>query len=84
MKNSSTPGPGPGAYALPTLVGYEHHDARKLRMPQYSFGLKNTLKSVTTGPGPGAYMLNDFTRYGGKYSPAYSMGMRTQTRSKWI
>ena len=31
-------GPGPGAYRLPTTVGFPQHDPSRYRNPMYSFG----------------------------------------------
>lgn len=57
---------------------------RKVREPQYSFGVKKDLRSKTLGPGPGAYQLNNVFRYGVANSPAYSLGQRTFFKSKKI
>ena len=73
---SRSAGPGPGAYMLPTTVGYNDHDARKQRLPQYSFGLRAPAGDRRFGPGPGAYMIEKMTRYGVSRGNEYTMGAR--------
>lgn len=67
-------GPGPGAYGLPPTIGYEHHDNRKQRLPQYSFGTRTLIYGADPGPGPGAYQVDKLTRYGPGIGPEYTMG----------
>ncbi|XP_065363957.1 ciliary microtubule associated protein 1A-like [Calliphora vicina] len=68
-------GPGP-AYTLPSTIGYEKHDQRKVRSPQYTMGgrLKDRKASITPGPG---INTQDLTRYGRATSKVYSMAPRT-------
>ena len=73
IKNKFKLGPGPGAYMLPPTVGYPDHDARKYRLPQYSFGKRPVLIDKRLSPGPGAYVLGKVTRYGPAHSNEYSM-----------
>ncbi|KAM8704297.1 hypothetical protein ACLKA7_008837 [Drosophila subpalustris] len=76
-------GPGPGAYALPPTVGYEKHDARKQRMPQYSFGARtNNPNESQPGPGPGAYMVDKVTRFGKGGGLEYTMAPLTPIPDK--
>ncbi|ALC45841.1 CG31468, partial [Drosophila busckii] len=70
-------GPGPGAYLLPSTVGYEKHDARKERLPQYSFGTRTKMLGGGYGPGPGAYQVDKWTRYGKGGGLQYSMAPLT-------
>ncbi|KAH8346846.1 hypothetical protein KR059_000561, partial [Drosophila kikkawai] len=70
-------GPGPGAYMLPPTYGYDKHDNRKQRMPQYSFGVRSALVGEQMGPGPGAYKVDKLTRYGNSKGLEYSMAPRT-------
>ncbi|XP_030381790.1 outer dense fiber protein 3-like protein 2 [Scaptodrosophila lebanonensis] len=64
-------GPGPGAYMLPSTIGFSRHDSSKQRSPQYSFGVRTAtmVGSSSTkprpGPGPAAYQVDKLTRYGG-------------------
>ncbi|XP_068152863.1 ciliary microtubule associated protein 1B-like [Drosophila tropicalis] len=75
-------GPGPGAYMLPPVLGYDRHDSRKQRMPQYSFGVRTNTTGRFVGPGPGAYMIDRMTRYGKGGGLEYSMAPRTPTTDK--
>ncbi|XP_023173873.1 outer dense fiber protein 3-like protein 2 [Drosophila hydei] len=75
-------GPGPNAYVLPTTVGYENHDNRKPRMPQYSFGARTKSRNGDTGPGPGAYQVNQWTRYGKGGGLQYTMAPLTNARNR--
>lgn len=67
-------GPGPGAYGLPPTIGYNNHDNRKQRLPQYSFGTRTLIYGADPGPGPGAYQVDKLTRYGPGIGPEYTMG----------
>ncbi|XP_017091662.2 ciliary microtubule associated protein 1B [Drosophila bipectinata] len=71
-------GPGPGAYMLPPTYGYDKHDNRKQRNPQYSFGMRTNLVGSELGPGPGAYKVDKLTRYGPSKGLEYSMSPRTE------
>ena len=73
-------GPGPGAYLLPTTVGYDRHDNRKQRMPQYSFGTRAGLASKNLGPGPGAYKVDRLTRYGVSRGNEFTIAPRTSIK----
>ncbi|KAH8241312.1 hypothetical protein KR032_007844, partial [Drosophila birchii] len=75
-------GPGPGAYMLPSTCGYEKHDNRKQRMPQYSFGMRTTMPGDALGPGPGAYKVDKLTRYGNSKGLEYSIAPRTNIIDK--
>ncbi|XP_023292412.1 outer dense fiber protein 3-like [Lucilia cuprina] len=68
-------GPGP-AYSLPPTIGYEKHDQRKQRSPQYTMGGRLKVKNVSITPGPGINTQN-LTRYGRVTSKVYSMAART-------
>ncbi|KAH8282155.1 hypothetical protein KR054_005816, partial [Drosophila jambulina] len=51
------PGPGPGAYMLPSCFGQKG--------PQYSFGQRiDRRKHEKVGPGPAAYRIDKVTRFG--------------------
>lgn len=84
MATSKPLGPGPGAYGLPTLVGYPEHDARKYRNPMYSFGVQTKTSKKHVGPGPGAYYPTKMTRYGPESVPKWSLYQRLDTKSKII
>jgi hypothetical protein len=43
--------PGPAAYTLPPVFGYENHDITRRRNPAYTIGMKNT-ESVKLCPDP--------------------------------
>ncbi|CAG9568483.1 unnamed protein product [Danaus chrysippus] len=73
-------GPGPGAYALPTTVGFPSHDPSRYRNPMYSFGINAGFRVKQLGPGP-AYRIDRVTRDGLVSSPAWSFGARFPTRS---
>ncbi|XP_017039763.1 outer dense fiber protein 3 [Drosophila ficusphila] len=75
-------GPGPGVYMLPPTVGYDKHDNRKQRMPQYSFGMRTRGLGEDPGPGPGAYKVDKLTRYGPSKGLEFSMSPRTNTIDK--
>jgi len=75
-------GPGPGAYALPPTVGYERHDNRKQRLPQYSFGARTAMFGPDPGPGPGAYQVDKLTRYGTNGAAQYSIAPMTKIIGK--
>ena len=75
-------GPGPGAYQLPALVGYERHDNRKQLLPQYSFGLRHSLKDRNLGPGPRAYQVDTLTRYGPNRGFEFTMAGRRVLKDK--
>ncbi|XP_034115805.1 outer dense fiber protein 3B-like [Drosophila albomicans] len=77
-------GPGPGAYALPPTVGYEKHDNRKQRLPQYSFGARTALFGPDPGPGPGAYQVDKLTRHGKGGAPIYSIAPMTKIIDKRV
>lgn len=73
-------GPGP-VYSLPPTIGYEKHDQRKARMPQYSFGGRTKLIDKNIVPGPG-YNVSSLTRYGSAKTGGYSMAPRTFLKGK--
>ncbi|KAL7727281.1 hypothetical protein ACLKA6_016034 [Drosophila palustris] len=77
-------GPGPGAYALPPTVGYDKHDNRKQRMPQYSFGARTAMLGPDPGPGPGAYQVDKLTRNGTNGAAQYSMAAMTKIIDKRV
>ncbi|XP_054746872.1 outer dense fiber protein 3-like protein 2 [Anastrepha obliqua] len=77
-------GPGPGAYMLPPTVGYENHDNRKQRMPQYSFGTRSYRHEKLLGPGAGAYKVDTLTRYGVSTSNQFTIQGRTYVKEKNI
>lgn len=70
-----TLGPGPGAYRLPTTVGYNQHDPSRYRNPMFSFGVYAGYRLRQLGPGP-AYRIDRVTRDGVVSSPAWSFGAR--------
>ncbi|CAD6992974.1 unnamed protein product [Ceratitis capitata] len=75
-------GPGPGAYMLPSNVGYENHDARKQRLPMYSFGVRSYKHEKLIGPGPGAYKVDNMTRYGISQGNQFTIQGRTYMKEK--
>jgi len=75
-------GPGPGVYMLPPTVGYDKHDNRKQRLPQYSFGMRTRAPGEDLGPGPGAYKVDKLTRYGTSKGLEFSMAPRTNVIGK--
>ncbi|KOB67700.1 Uncharacterized protein OBRU01_19390 [Operophtera brumata] len=68
-------GPGPGAYVLPTTVGFPMHDPSRHRNPMYSFGMHTPSHLRPLGPGP-AYRIDRVTRDGNVTSPAWSLGAK--------
>ncbi|KAF5269823.1 hypothetical protein FQR65_LT05869 [Abscondita terminalis] len=68
-------GPGPGAYKLPTQVGYRDHDTTKYRNPMYSMRCKCAPGVGFGTPGP-QYDISQVTRYGRITSKAYTAGMK--------
>ncbi|XP_049881098.1 outer dense fiber protein 3-like [Pectinophora gossypiella] len=73
-------GPGPGAYRLPTTVGFPGHDPSRYRNPMYSFGSMGGYRLKSLGPGP-AYKIDRITREGQMFAPAWSFGARFAYRS---
>ncbi|XP_052749454.1 outer dense fiber protein 3-like [Galleria mellonella] len=73
-------GPGPGAYQLPTTVGYNSHDPSRYRNPMFSFGTNAGFRVKQLGPGP-AYKIHRVTRDGMMTSPAWSFGARFGQRA---
>jgi len=67
---------------LPPTVGYDRHDNRKQRMPQYSFGARTTMMGPDPGPGPGAYQVDKLTRYGLGGGAQFSMAPMTKIIGK--
>lgn len=67
---------------MPTTIGYENHDQRMVRMPQYSFGRRTKLVSKNLIPGPGLN-VSGITRYGPARTYAYSIGGRTFLKGKY-
>ncbi|CAF4956403.1 outer dense fiber protein 3-like protein 2 [Pieris napi] len=72
-------GPGPGAYRLPTTVGFPSHDPSRNRSPMFSFGTNGGARIKQLGPGP-AYRIDRITRDGVVTSPAWSFGARLPGR----
>ncbi|CAH2251890.1 jg13810 [Pararge aegeria aegeria] len=68
-------GPGPGAYRLPTTVGFNLHDPSRYRNPMFSFGTHAGFRLKRLSPGP-AYRIDRITREGLMTSPAWSFGAR--------
>ncbi|XP_062516960.1 ciliary microtubule associated protein 1A-like [Corticium candelabrum] len=68
-------GPGPGRYALPSGVGFLHHDFTKLQQPAFSFGhrLENSMFKKDCSPGPGYFIEPLISRYGKDGTPSYSI-----------
>lgn len=77
-------GPGPGAYGLPPTIGFENHDKRKQRMPQYSFAARTDRSAGEPGPGPGAYQVDKWTRYGKGGGLQYTMAPMTKIIGKFL
>ncbi|XP_063544947.1 ciliary microtubule associated protein 1A-like [Cydia strobilella] len=73
-------GPGPGAYMLPTNVGFPAHDPSRDRAPMYSFGTRADCRVKAIGPGP-SYRIDRVTRDGVVTSPNWSFGARFPARS---
>ncbi|XP_073816227.1 protein CIMAP1D-like [Musca autumnalis] len=69
-------------YGLPTTVGYESHDLRKQRLPQFSFGTRTQLKDNSIGPGPARYNVDKLVRYGNTKANIYTMASKTIYREK--
>jgi len=51
----------------------------RLRMPQYSFGMRTRAPGEDLGPGPGAYKVDKLTRYGNSKGLEFSIAPRTNT-----
>ncbi|KAI4466841.1 shippo-1-related [Holotrichia oblita] len=68
-------GPGPGAYLLPSTVGYDKHDFTRYRNPQFTMAAKLPYIDKRIGPGP-AHDVGRFTKYGKISPPMYSMSSR--------
>lgn len=68
-------GPGPGAYRLPTTVGFPSHDPSRYRNPMYSFGINSGFNKKPLGPGP-AYRIDRITRDGNMFAPSWTFGAR--------
>ncbi|EDS33839.1 conserved hypothetical protein [Culex quinquefasciatus] len=81
MYQMSRDGPGPAGYGLPSTIGYDGHDPRKLRKPMYTMKKRPTTRYDTTGPGPALYHPGRKTQHGNPYSPAFKMGYRFNTFS---
>lgn len=64
-------------YPLPPTVGYENHDLRKQRLPNYSFGGRTTLKDNICGPGPAGYNVSKLVRYGVSRANRFTMAPKT-------
>ncbi|XP_019893569.2 outer dense fiber protein 3-like protein 2 [Musca domestica] len=69
-------------YGLPPTVGYESHDLRKQRLPQYSFGTRTQPKDNSIGPGPARYQVDKLVRYGISKANIYTMAPKTFYREK--
>ncbi|KAB0804034.1 hypothetical protein PPYR_01004 [Photinus pyralis] len=65
-------GPGPGAYMLPSTVGYEKHDISRYRSPQYTMRPRCGIGGKPFGPGP-QYNIDSVTRYGKVSPPAFTL-----------
>ena len=73
-------GPGP-TYSLPPTIGYEKHDQRKTRSPQYTMAGRLKVKDGSITPGP--YIATQgLTRYGRPRTLAYSLAPRTFVKGK--
>ncbi|XP_050087198.1 outer dense fiber protein 3-B-like [Anopheles aquasalis] len=70
-------GPGPASYSLPTSIGSNNGDPRKVRNPVYTIRPRTAFKHETLGPGPADYEVSKLTRTGRPHQPMYSM------RSRW-
>lgn len=64
-------------YPLPPTVGYANHDLRKQRLPNYSFGLRTSLKDNSCSPGPAKYNVSKFVRYGVSKANRFTMAPKT-------
>ncbi|CAH0550318.1 unnamed protein product [Brassicogethes aeneus] len=71
------PGPGPAAYKLPTVVGYEGHDCTRYRNPKWSMASRFDTKDKEALPGP-HYDIRGLTNMGKLYPPAYSLKSRVK------
>lgn len=66
-------GPGPASVMLPPLTGYEKHDPRKYRAPQYTMRPKAPLADRRNLPPPNAYCIQKYyTRFGKDGAPQYT------------
>lgn len=61
---------------MPPTIGYDKHDLRKGRSPQYTMGGRLKIKNSSITPGPGIN-TEGLTRYGKTTTKAYSMAPRT-------
>ncbi|RWS27261.1 outer dense fiber protein 3-like protein, partial [Leptotrombidium deliense] len=62
--------PGPAAFNIPTTFGPKSNDARKVKSPAFSFGIKIDEKIDTSTPGPGEYEVEGVTKSGKDWSQA--------------
>ncbi|XP_034244455.1 outer dense fiber protein 3-like [Thrips palmi] len=69
---NKNPGPGPGAYLLPSTVGFDGHDTTRDRQPAYSIGRREAKEAKSLGPGPDC-MVDKYNRFGPTTAPAYTM-----------
>uniref|UniRef100_A0A2A4J5F3 Outer dense fiber protein 3-like protein 2 n=1 Tax=Heliothis virescens TaxID=7102 RepID=A0A2A4J5F3_HELVI len=69
-------GPGPGAYQLPTTVGFTQHDPSRYRNPMYSFGTNAGYRLRGLGPGPAYRIERRCPPMREPRAPVYSMGAR--------
>lgn len=60
---------------LPPTIGYDKHDLRKHRGPQYSLGARLNPIEKNLTPGPGLNLENK-TRYGNARTYAYTISSR--------
>lgn len=77
-------GPGPGRYGLPSMLGHQQHDCRRVRKPAYSFGhrLENSMFKKDCSPGPGYKVDPRITKDGVDGTPSYSiLGRQKDTMS---
>ncbi|KAK5648542.1 hypothetical protein RI129_003434 [Pyrocoelia pectoralis] len=65
-------GPGPGAYMLPTTIGFDKHDISRYRNPQYTMRPRCGGGGKPFGPGP-QYTIETVTRYGKVTPPCYTL-----------
>lgn len=65
------PSPGPARYKLPTLIGCNGHDPRKVRMPCYTMAKKVRPPAADALPGPADYQVANLNRFGRVHVPAY-------------
>jgi len=80
MAHFQSPGP---KYLIPGSTGYKDHDARKIKMPAYSFGGRlKPLSNENFSPGPIYKVPALMTRFGKDGAPVYTLKSRMKSLSQ--